>query len=126
MRTSPAPGGQRVWVAVILGILMLGALGLSLSVVWQRLSQVSDAPAVPLVGDEIGYEALADALLHGLFFHSPVRGPVYSLFIAALYAVLEEHSPAKLLYVHKALDTVPQHWTTNTVQCLKPVRRLGA
>jgi 4-amino-4-deoxy-L-arabinose transferase-like glycosyltransferase len=99
MRTSPAPGGQRVWVAIILGILMLGALGLRLSVVWQRLSQVSDASAVPLVGDEIGYEALADALLHGSFFHSPVRGPVYSLFIAAVYAVFGERSPAKLLYV---------------------------
>ena len=56
-------------------------------------------PAVQLVGDEIGYEALADALLHGSFFHSPVRGPVYPLFIAAVYAILGERSPAKLLYV---------------------------
>ena len=43
MGTSPASGGRRVWVAVILGILMLGALGLRLSAVWQRLSQVPDA-----------------------------------------------------------------------------------
>jgi hypothetical protein len=71
-------------MAVILGLLMLGALGLRLSGVWQRLPQGSDELAVQLVGDEIGYEALADALLHGSFFHSPVRGPVYPLFIAAV------------------------------------------
>lgn len=45
---SSVPGGQRVWVAVILRILMLGALGLRLSVVRQRLSQASDSSIVPL------------------------------------------------------------------------------
>src|SRR5215467_7845054 len=83
MGTSPAPGGRRVWVLVILGVLMLAALGLRLHTVWQRLSQIPDGPVVQLVGDEVGYEALADSLLHGSFFHSPVRGPVYPLFIAA-------------------------------------------
>jgi hypothetical protein len=97
--TSPASGGRRVWMAVILGLLMLGALGLRLSGVWQRLPQGSDELAVQLVGDEIGYEALADALLHGSFFHSPMRGPVYPLFIAAVSAILGERSHAKLLYV---------------------------
>jgi hypothetical protein len=78
---------------------MLGALGLRLHVVWQRIFKVPAEPAVHLVGDEPGYEALADALLHGSFFPSPVRGPVYPMFIAAVYAVLGERSPAKLLYV---------------------------
>ena len=41
----------------------------------------------------------AYALLHGSFFQSPVRVPVYPLFIAAIYSVLGERSPAKLLYV---------------------------
>jgi hypothetical protein len=99
MWTSPAHAGRRAWIAVILSVLMLGALGLRLHVVWQRLSKVSDEPAVCLVGDEIGFEALADALLHGSCFPSPVRGPVYPMFIAAVYAVLGERSPAKLLYV---------------------------
>ena len=99
MGTSPAPGGRRVWVLVILGVLMLAALGLRLHTVWQRLSQIPDGPVVQLVGDEVGYEALADSLLHGSFFHSPVRGPVYPLFIAAVYTMLGERSPAKLLYV---------------------------
>jgi 4-amino-4-deoxy-L-arabinose transferase-like glycosyltransferase len=78
---------------------MLGALGLRLHIVWQRLSEVTDESAVHLVGDEPGYEALANALLHGSFFPSPVRGPVYPMFIAAVYTVLGERSPAKLLYV---------------------------
>jgi 4-amino-4-deoxy-L-arabinose transferase-like glycosyltransferase len=99
MWTSPAHAGRRVWIAVILSVLMLGALGLRLHVVWQRLSKVSDEPAVRLVGDEIGFEALANALLHGSFFPSPVRGPVYPMFIAVVYTVLGERSPAKLLYV---------------------------
>jgi hypothetical protein len=99
MGTSLASGGRRVWMAVILSLLMLGAPGLRLSGVWQRLPEGSDELAMQLVGDEIGYEALADALLHGSFFHSPVRGPVYPLFIAAVYAILGERSHAKLLYV---------------------------
>ena len=99
MEPSPASGGRRVWVLVILGVLMLAALGLRLHTVGQRLSQRPDEPVVQLVGDEGGYEALADALLHGSFFHSPVRGPVYPLFIAAVYTILGERSPAKLLYV---------------------------
>ena len=99
MWTAPAHAGRRAWIVVILSVLMLGALGLRLHVVWQRISKVPDEPAVRLVGDEIGYEALADALLHGSFFPSPVRGPVYPMFIAAVYAVLGERSPAKLLYI---------------------------
>jgi uncharacterized membrane protein len=46
--------GEQFWVAVILGILMLGALGRRLSVVWQRLSQMFKASTVRLVGEEIG------------------------------------------------------------------------
>src|SRR5690349_17401693 len=59
---SLAPGGRRVWVLVILGVLMLAALGLRLHTVWQRLSQLPEASVVQRVGDEVGYEALADAL----------------------------------------------------------------
>ena len=51
---SSALGEQQFWVAVILGILMLGALGRRLSVVWQRLSQMFKASTVRLVGEEIG------------------------------------------------------------------------
>src|SRR2546423_15343428 len=75
MGASPATGSRRVWVLVILGVLMLTALGLRLHTVWQRLSQTPDELVVQLVGDEVGYEALADALLHGSFFRSPARGP---------------------------------------------------
>src|SRR6516164_10769154 len=80
MGPSPVPGGRRVWVLVTLGVLMLAALLLRLHTVWQRLSPTPDASVVQLVGDEVGYEALADALLHGAFFHSPARGPIYPLF----------------------------------------------
>jgi 4-amino-4-deoxy-L-arabinose transferase-like glycosyltransferase len=52
-----------------------------------------------LAGDEIAYDELADAVLHGSFFPSPVRVPVYPMFIAAVYAALGERSPAQLLYV---------------------------
>src|SRR5262252_8674221 len=99
MGPAPAPGSRRVWVRVILSVLMLAALMLRLHTVWQRLAPIPDASVVQLVGDEVGYEALADALLHGSFFLSPARGPVYPLFIAAVYTILGERSPAKLLYV---------------------------
>jgi hypothetical protein len=118
MEPSPAPGGRRIWVLVILGVLMLAALGLRLHTVWQRLSQMPDAPVVQLVGDEVGYEALADALLHGSFFHSPVRGPVYPLFIAAVYAILGERSPAKLLYVQAFVGVTAVPLTYLLARCV--------
>jgi 4-amino-4-deoxy-L-arabinose transferase-like glycosyltransferase len=82
-----------------LGVLMLGALLLRLQAVWQRIPASPDELALHLVGDESGYEELAYALLQGVFFQSPVRVPVYPMFIAGVYYTLAEHSPAKLLYV---------------------------
>jgi 4-amino-4-deoxy-L-arabinose transferase-like glycosyltransferase len=84
---------------VVLSVLMLGALALRLHVVWQRTATVPDQVALHLAGDEIGYEALAYALLQGAFVPSPVRVPAYPMFIAAAYYTLGERSPAKLLYV---------------------------
>jgi Dolichyl-phosphate-mannose-protein mannosyltransferase len=118
MGPLPAPGGRRVWVLTILGVLMLAALGLRLHTVWQRLSQIPDEPAIQLVGDEVGYEALADALLHGSFFHSPARGPVYPLFIAAVYAILDERSPVKLLYVQAFVGVTAVPLTYLLARCV--------
>ena len=118
MEPLPAPGGRRVWVLAILGVLMLAALGLRLHTVWQRLSQIPDEPVVQLVGDEVGYEALADALLHGSFFHSPARGPVYPLFIAAVYAIFGERSPAKLLYVQAFVGVAAVPLTYLLARCV--------
>ena len=118
MGPLPAPGGRRVWVLTILGVLMLAALGLRLHTVWQRLSQTPDERVIQLVGDEVGYEALADALLHGSFFHSPARGPVYPLFIAAVYAILGERSPAKLLYVQAFVGVTAVPLTYLLARCM--------
>jgi 4-amino-4-deoxy-L-arabinose transferase-like glycosyltransferase len=78
---------------------MLGALLLRLQPVWQRIPESPDEPALRLVCDKSGYEELAYALLQGAFFQSPVRVPVYPMFIAGVYFGLAERSPAKLLYV---------------------------
>ena len=99
MCTSPTPAGFRAWIALALGVLMLGALLLRLQAVWQRIPASPDELALHLVGDESGYEDLAYALLQGVFFQSPVRVPVYPMFIAGVYYTLAERSPAKLLYV---------------------------
>lgn len=98
MRTSPAQVSRQTWVVFIVSVLMLGALLLRVQAVWHRIPQGPEAQAF-LVGDEIAYDELADAVLHGSFFPSPVRVPVYPIFIAAVYAALGERSPAKLLYV---------------------------
>jgi hypothetical protein len=82
-----------------LGVLMLGALLLRLHTVWQRVPEAPDELALHLVGDESGYEGLAYAWLQGVFFQSPVRVPMYPMFIAGVYSVLGERSMAKLLYV---------------------------
>jgi 4-amino-4-deoxy-L-arabinose transferase-like glycosyltransferase len=99
MYVLPTHAGFRTWIALVLSVLMLGALALRLHVVWQRTSDVPDRVALRLAGDEIGYEELAHALLQGTYFQSPVRVPVYPMFIAAAYYALGERSPAKLLYV---------------------------
>jgi len=90
---------HRVWFIVVFSVLGLVALGLRLEVAWHRNHASPDDVAVRLDGDEPHYEALAYGLLHGSFFPSPLRVPVYPAFIAATYAVLGERSPAKLLYV---------------------------
>jgi 4-amino-4-deoxy-L-arabinose transferase-like glycosyltransferase len=99
MCTSPAHAGLQTWIALVLSVLMLGALVLRLQVVWQRTSTAPDTVVLRLAGDEIGYDELAYALLQGAIFQSPVRGPAYPMFIAAAYYALGERSPAKLLYV---------------------------
>jgi predicted membrane-bound mannosyltransferase len=99
MWTSPAHAGQWAWIALALSILMLGALLLRLHAVWQRIPEAPDELALHLVGDESGYEELAYTWLQGVFFQSPVRVPVYPMFIAGVYSALGERSLAKLLYV---------------------------
>src|SRR5919106_4493626 len=99
MCALPTRDGFRTWTALALGVLMLGALLLRLHAVWQRVPEVPDELALHLAGDEPGYEALAYALLQGVFFQSPVRVPVYPMFIAGVYSALGERSPAKLLYI---------------------------
>ncbi len=99
MRTSPAQAGRRTWLLLALSGLALGALLLRLQAVWQRTPEAADGLTLRLVGDEIGYEEVADALLHGSFFQSPVRVPVYPMFIAATYYTLGKRSPVQLLYV---------------------------
>lgn len=99
MRTSSAPVGRRTWLVLILSGVVLGALLLRLQAVWQRIPEAPDELALRLVGDEIGYEEVANALLHGSFFQSPVRVPVYPMFIAVAYYALGKRSPARLLYV---------------------------
>jgi len=71
-----------------------GGLALRLQAAWQRNTEAPDELALRLVGDESGYEEEANALLHGSFFQSPVRVPIYPLFIAA-YTTPSERSPAK-------------------------------
>jgi 4-amino-4-deoxy-L-arabinose transferase-like glycosyltransferase len=80
-------------------MLMLGALLLRVHAVWQRVPEAPEELALHPVGDEGGYEGLAYALLQGVFFQSPVRVPVYPMFIAGVYSALGERSMAKLLYV---------------------------
>jgi 4-amino-4-deoxy-L-arabinose transferase-like glycosyltransferase len=106
MHPSPAQTGRQTWIVLALNVLMLGALLLRLHAVWQRIPESPDELALHLVGDESGYEALADALLHGSFFQSPVRVPVYPMFIAGVYYALAERSPAKLLYVQAFVGVV--------------------
>jgi Dolichyl-phosphate-mannose-protein mannosyltransferase len=88
---------------------MLGALLLRLHAVWQRIPESPDELALRLVGDESGYEELAYAWLQGVFFQSPVRVPVYPMFIAGVYSALGERSLAKLLYVQTfvGVATIP-------------------
>jgi 4-amino-4-deoxy-L-arabinose transferase-like glycosyltransferase len=97
--TLPTHTGFQAWVALVLTVLMLGAFLLRCQAVWQRIPESPDELAMHLVGDESGYEELAYALLHGSFFQSPVRVPVYPMFIAGVYSALGQRSPAKLLYV---------------------------
>ena len=103
MCTSPTQAGFRTWIALVLSVLMLGALLLRLHAVWQRIPEAPDELALHLVGDESGYEELAHAWLQGVFFQSPVRVPVYPMFIAGVYSALGERSMAKLLYVQAFL-----------------------
>ena len=68
MCTLPTHADFRARIALVLSVLMLGALLLRVHAVWQRIDESPDEPALRMVGDESGYEALADALLHGSFF----------------------------------------------------------
>ncbi len=88
---------------------MVGALLLRLHAVRQRISEAPDELALHLIGDESGYEGLAYALVKGVFFESPVRVPVYPMFIAGVYFALNERSVAKLLYVQAfvGMATIP-------------------
>src|SRR5262245_59681977 len=106
MYTSPAHAGLRTRIALVLSVLMLGALAFRLQVVWQRTSNVSDEAALRLAGDEIGYEELAHVLLQGTFLPWPVRVAAYPMYIAAAYYALGERSPAKLLYVQAFVGVV--------------------
>jgi len=106
MCTSPTQAGFRTWIALALSVLVLGALLLRLHAVWQRIPETPDELALHLVGDERGYEELAYAWLQGVFFQSPVRVPVYPMFIAGVYSALGERSLAKLLYVQAFLGVV--------------------
>jgi predicted membrane-bound mannosyltransferase len=104
-----ARAGFRTRIAVALCVLMLAALLLRLHAVWQRVPAAPEELALHLVGDESGYEGLAYALLQGVFFQSPVRVPVYPMFIAGVYSALGERSMAKLLYVQAfvGVATIP-------------------
>jgi len=95
-----------MWIALALSVLILGALLLRLHAVWQRIPEAPDELALHLVGDESGYEELAYAWLQGVFFQSPVRVPVYPMFIAGVYSALGERSLAKLLYVQAFVGVV--------------------
>ena len=95
----PTHAGFRTWITVALSVLMLGALLLRLHAVSQRIPEAPDELTLHLVGDESGYEGLAYALVQGAFFQSPLRVPVYPMFIAGVYSALGERSIAKLLYV---------------------------
>jgi predicted membrane-bound mannosyltransferase len=95
-----------MWIALALGVLMLGALLLRVHAVWQRIPEAPDELALHLVGDESGYEEIAYAWLQGVFFQSPVRVPVYPMFIAGVYSALGERSLAKLLYVQAFVGVV--------------------
>jgi 4-amino-4-deoxy-L-arabinose transferase-like glycosyltransferase len=101
----PTHAGFRAWIVLALSVLMLGALLLRLHAVWQRIPEAPDELALHLVGDESGYEDLAYAWLQGVFFQSPVRVPVYPMFIAGVYSALGERSPARLLYVQALVGT---------------------
>jgi hypothetical protein len=91
---------------LVLSILLLEVLLLRLHAVWQRIPETPDELALQLVGDERGYEELAYAWLQGGFFQSPVRVPVYSMFIAGVYSALGERLLAKLLYVQAFLGVL--------------------
>src|SRR5215510_11805808 len=106
MCTLPTHAGFRMWIALALGVLMLGALLLRVHAVWQRIPEAPDELALHLVGDESGYEEMAYAWLQGVFFQSPVRVPVYPMFIAGVYSALGERSLAKLLYVQAFVGVV--------------------
>jgi 4-amino-4-deoxy-L-arabinose transferase-like glycosyltransferase len=109
MHQSPAQAGRQAWIVLTLSVLVLGALLLRLHAVWQRIPEAPDELALHLVGDESGYEGLAYAWLQGVFFQSPVRVPVYPMFIAGVYSALGERSLAKLLYVQAfvGVATIP-------------------
>jgi len=90
---------RRAWVVLVLSVLIFLGLLLRLQVAWERNHQTPLDLASRLVGDETNYDGLAVALLHGSFFQSSGRVPVYPLFIAATYYALGDRSPSKLLYV---------------------------
>ncbi|MEO6229090.1 MAG: glycosyltransferase family 39 protein [Ferruginibacter sp.] len=64
---------------------------------WQLNHSLPDSPT-RLVGDETGYDGLAEALFYGSFFQWPGRTPVYPLFLAACYWAFG-HSVAMAVYM---------------------------
>jgi hypothetical protein len=54
-------------------------------------------------GDERSYYTTGILLLRGEFFPWPGRAPGYPLFIAGVYALLDDDSPIHLLYLHALL-----------------------
>ena len=54
MGTLSTHAGFRTWIALALGVLMLGGLLLRVHAVWQRVPEAPDELALHLVGDEDG------------------------------------------------------------------------
>lgn len=101
----PSSTDRRTALVVLAGLAFMGLVfRLSTAAPPGRLHDIPPR----FIGDEAGYNALAEGLLNGRFFESPETTPVYPLFLAAVYLIFDRSYPA-VLYVQAFIGaaTIP-------------------
>lgn len=93
----------QVITMVLLGLTLLG-LSLRLWVAWETRQHSPDWSSA-LSGNELSYLDLADAIRQGSFLQGSERMPIYPLFLAACYLLLD-HSYASVFYIQAGVGAV--------------------